>query len=87
MSGVRGRSRGRAQLSMRLFMRFALTREAPTGVDVGPTGEQCDGNDYDCNGVAGVDDPAPPAPADTLNCAKVFRCASHPSANEWPREP
>ena len=46
----------------------------PCSGDVGPTAEQCDGNDYDCNGVAGVDDPAPPAPAGTLNCAKVFRC-------------
>jgi hypothetical protein len=42
--------------------------------DQGPLGEQCDGNDYDCNGVAGVNDPAPAPPAGTLNCTHVFRC-------------
>lgn len=49
--------------------------------DVGPQTEQCDGVDRDCNGVAGVDDPAPAAPAGTLNCTKVYRCSA---ANRGP---
>lgn len=42
--------------------------------DVGPTAEQCDGIDRDCNGTLGVNEPAPPAPAGTMNCTKIFAC-------------
>ena len=46
----------------------------PVRGDVGPTTERCDGNDYDCNGVAGVDAPADPPPGGTTSCAKLFKC-------------
>ncbi len=48
--------------------------------DVGPQAEQCDGVDRDCNGVAGVNEPADPAPQPpvstlaTVNCTHIFRC-------------
>ncbi len=48
--------------------------------DVGPQAEVCDGVDRDCNGIAGVNEPADPAPQPpvstvaTMNCTKVFRC-------------
>jgi hypothetical protein len=47
---------------------------------VGPEPEACDAVDRDCNGTAGVDEPAEPAPQPptstvaTENCAKVYRC-------------
>jgi hypothetical protein len=43
--------------------------------DVGPTTERCDAKDYDCNGVAGVDEPAPAPPGGTTNCSHLYRCS------------
>lgn len=42
--------------------------------DVGPSAEICDGVDRDCNGLAGVDEAAPPSPPGTMNCTHVFAC-------------
>lgn len=43
---------------------------------VGPASEGCDAADRDCNGTAGVNEPAPPPPAGAVNCAKIFRCSA-----------
>jgi hypothetical protein len=42
--------------------------------DVGPVTEACDGLDRNCNGVAGVNEPAAAGPGGTMNCAKTYKC-------------
>jgi hypothetical protein len=44
--------------------------------DVGPTTEKCDGLDHDCNGTISTNEPSPPPPAGTTNCAKTYLCAA-----------
>jgi hypothetical protein len=42
--------------------------------DVGPQSELCDNLDRNCNGVAGVNEPAPAPPSGTTNCTKIYKC-------------
>jgi hypothetical protein len=49
---------------------------SPCTGDVGKAPEGCDAVDRDCNGVLGIDEPAPPPPTGAMNCTKTYRCSA-----------
>jgi len=54
--------------------KISISEWSPCSGDVGPSAEGCDGFDRNCNNVAGINEPGPPPPAGTMNCAVVYAC-------------